>query len=63
MVIRNAGRSKMSLLTYFDSLMGSAFVNLLEVQSCQGIVLFLSILYQVNLFIILSLEWSIFHGA
>ena len=27
MVIRNAGRSKMSLLTYFDSLMGSAFVK------------------------------------
>ena len=63
MVIRNAGHSKMSLQTYFDPLMGSAFVNLLEVQNCQGIVLFLSILYQVNLFIILSLEWFIFHDA
>ena len=63
MVIRHAGHSKMSLQTYFDPLMGSAFVNLLEVQNCQGIVLFLLILYQVNLFIILSLEWFMFHGA
>ena len=63
MVIRNAGHSKMSLQTYVDPLMGSAFVNLLEVQNCQGIVLFLLILYQVNLFIILSLEWFMFHGA
>ena len=63
MVIRNAGHSKMSLQTYFDPLMGSALVNLLEVHNCQGIVLLLSILYQMNLFIILSLEWFIFHGA
>ena len=30
MVIRNAGHLKMSLQTFVDSLMGSAFVNLLE---------------------------------
>ena len=66
MVIRNAGHLKMSLQTSVDSLMGSAFVNLLEgaelSTNCVVPVDFI-LNYLVNLFIILSPEWFIFHGA
>lgn len=61
--IRHAGPLKMSVQTSFDYLMGSSFVHLQEVQTSKGIVLFLMILYLVNVFIILTLEWFIFHGA
>ena len=53
----------MSVQTSFDYLMGSSFVHLQEVQTYKGIVLFLMILYLLNVFIILTLEWLIFHGA
>ena len=54
--IRHARPLKMSVQTSFDYLMGSSFVHLQEVQTYQGIVLFLMILYLVNVFIILTLE-------
>ena len=61
--IRHAGSLKMIVHASFYYLMGSSFVHLQEVQTYQGIVLFLMILYLVNVFTILTLEWFIFHGA